>query len=335
MRDRLSIGKLMVGMKNKNKQLIVVTGAAGFIGSCLVRFLNDQGHDNIIVVDELGQTEKWKNLVGKNFKDIIEKENFFRWLERRDKDIGAIVHLGACTNTTERNASYLLDNNYTFSQQVAHYAIGHNKRFIYASSAATYGFGDEGFSDDHQLLETLRPINMYGYSKHLFDLWLKREAFLDKVVGLKFFNVFGPNEWHKGRMSSAVLHMLPKAQKEGVVQLFRSNDPANYSDGEQQRDFIYVKDVVKMVYSFLQNDLTGIYNIGRGVGATWNELAKAVFTAIGKPARIEYIPMPEDLQGKYQNYTCADMRKSSFKTNSIEEAVKDYVCKHLIPQKVW
>jgi len=328
-------------MKLYEDQLIVITGGVGFIGSCLVRLLNDHGITNIVVVDELGNSEKWKNLVGKRVADVIPKNQFFAWLEGREALIEAFIHLGACTRTTETDASYLLENNYRFSQKLVQYALKNGQRFIYASSAATYGDGSMGFSDDHKKMDTLRPLNMYGLSKQLFDLWLKGEGLLEQVVGLKFFNVFGPNEWHKGRMASAILHMLPHAQKEGVVKLFQSSDPAQFGDGEQKRDFIYVKDVVRMIYAFLKNDAYGIYNIGRGVGTTWNEVAKALFKAIGKPPKIEYIPMPADLIGKYQNYTCADMKKtrsvlkSAADTSSIEDSVSDYVKNHLLLEKTW
>lgn len=328
-------------MKLYDDRLIVVTGGAGFIGSCVIRHLNDKGMSNIVVVDELGQTEKWKNLVGKRYLDIVDKSQFFQWLEGRETLIEAFIHLGACTSTVETNASYLLENNTRFSKRLVEYAMKHGQRFIYASSAATYGNGEHGFGDDHDKLESLFPLNMYGYSKHLLDLWLKNEGLLDQVVGLKYFNVFGPNEWHKGRMASAITHILPTAQKEGVVRLFKSSDPDQFADGEQKRDFVYAKDVARMTCAFLQNDAYGIFNIGMGVPHSWNQMATAVFKAINKPARIEYIPMPADLIGKYQNYSCADMRKSKAALKSavncmpFEESVIDYVRNHLLPGKTW
>jgi ADP-L-glycero-D-manno-heptose 6-epimerase len=318
-----------------------VTGGAGFIGSCVIKELNDKGLSNIVVVDSLKETEKWKNLVGKQFYDILEKEQLFSWLEGRESEIEAFIHLGACSSTVERNASYLLENNYRYTLKLAEYALKNNQRFIYASSAATYGDGALGFSDDHELLPKLYPLNMYGYSKHLFDLWALNQGVLNQVTGLKYFNVFGPNEAHKGRMASAVVHLLPKVLSGNPVQLFESSEPEKYANGGQMRDFIYGKDVAKMTCAFLQNDATGIYNIGTGKPETWNALAEALFAAVDKPAKIEYIKMPGDLVGKYQNYTCADVKKTKnalkqeFVTTPFPEAVSDYVKNYLIPGALW
>jgi len=328
-------------MKLYNDQLIIVTGGAGFIGSCLIQHLNSLGENNIIIVDDLGTTEKWKNLVGKSFLDIISKHKFFDWLNGRESLIDAIIHLGACSSTVEKDASYLLENNYHFSVRLAEFALKHKKRFIYASSAATYGDGAEGYSDAHEGIEKLRPLNMYGYSKQLFDLWVKNEGVLNQVTGLKFFNVFGPNEAHKGRMASAVYHMLPQVMKEGVVRLFKSSEPALFGDGEQKRDFIYVKDVVRIISLFLENEATGIYNVGSGKASSWNDLAKALFKAVNKPPQIEYIDMPTDLIGKYQNFTEADMKKSKKVLKdgvvcmSLDNSVKDYVQNYLLKGASW
>lgn len=329
-------------MQSKEQQIYIITGGAGFIGSCLVRHLNDSGISNLVLVDDLGQTDKWKNLLGKEYIDLLDKRQLFSWLEGKESTIKGIIHLGACSKTVEKDASYLLENNYRYTLHLAQYALRHHIRFIYASSAATYGDGSQGFTDDHQELHSLRPLNMYGMSKQMFDLWAKREGVLDRLVGLKFFNVFGPNEFHKGRMASAILHMLPTIQREGVVRLFQSSEPGKFCNGGQMRDFVYVKDVVRMISAFLlANKACGIYNIASGKAHTWNELAEAIFSAIKKPLNIEYVPMPADLIGKYQNYTCANMQKTQAALGSLancmplKEAVHDYVTNYLQPEQIW
>lgn len=327
-------------MKLNDDQLIVITGAAGFIGSGVVRYLNQQGFKQLILVDELRRTEKWKNLIGKQFADVISKHQLFQWLEGRQELISSIIHLGACSDTMETDASYLLENNYRYSTRLAEYALTHGKRFIYASSAATYGDGSEGFSDQHDLFR-LHPLNMYGFSKQLFDQWAVQEGVDNQIVGLKYFNVFGPNESHKGRMASAITRMVPQIASGEPVRLFKSTDRSRYADGEQKRDFIYVKDAVRMTCAFLENDANGLYNIGSGKASTWNELATAVFQAMKKEPKIEYIDMPSELVSKYQNYSCADMSKtmsvlgSSAQCMPLKEAVSDYVCHYLIPDKRW
>jgi len=332
-------------MSQKNQlfddQLIVITGAAGFIGSNVVRYLNDQGYSNLLLVDDFKCTQKWKNLRGKRFSDFISRYELMDFLQGREREIEAFIHLGACSDTVELDGDYFMETNYRYSIELAEYALSHGHRFIYASSAATYGDGKLGFSDDHNALESLMPLNLYGFSKHMFDMWLKEHDALNDVVGLKYFNVFGPNEWHKGRMASMGLHLTNRIEKEGNAQLFQSSEPDKYKDGEQKRDFIYVKDAAQITCSFLSNDLTGIYNVGRGEGVTWNRFANAVFSALGKEPKIDYIPMPKDLIKGYQNYTSADLTKfraqlekaelDPLKFHSIEEAMKDYVQNHLLP----
>lgn len=331
-------------MKTRSpEKIIVITGAAGFIGSGVVRYLNDKGYTRLVLVDDIQITQKWKNLLNKQFVELIAIDELFSWLEGREEEIGGFIHLGACSDTLETDGNYILKNNYRYTLRLAEYALQHKIRFIYASSAATYGDGKLGFSDGTESLLKLKPLNLYGFSKHLFDLWALEQGVLDELVGLKYFNVYGPNENHKDRMASMIYKMHPIAQKEGVIRLFKSNDPEHYPDGGQVRDFIYVKDAVAMTCEFLENSLGGIFNIGTGKTTTWNELASAVFKAVGKPTRIEYIPMPEDLSKAYQNYTCADMTKYLKATGknrvplhyTLESAVADYIQNYLLTDVVW
>ncbi len=334
-------------MKTKiyDDQLIVITGAAGFIGSCMVKHLNDKGFSNLLLVDDLGQGQKWKNLVGKKYVDLISKYDLFDFLEGRESEIEAFIHLGACPSTVETDADYFMENNYRYSVELAEYALNNEHRFIYASSAATYGMSDPSFSDNHDNLDNLKQLNVYGYTKHMFDLWLKNQGALDQVVGLKYFNVFGPNEYHKERMASVVLHMTRSILDQGLVRLFKSNYPDMYADGEQIRDFIYVKDVGRITCDFLENDLSGIFNLGSGVETTWNAFARATFKALEKSEHIEYFDMPSDLSKHYLNHTKADMTKliNAYAEKglekptfySIEDAVKEYVLDYLVKDERW
>lgn len=328
-------------MKIFDDQLIVITGGAGFIGSCLIRYLNDLGMHNLLIVDGLDQTERWKNLVGKKFYDVIDHTQLMSWLEGRESEVEAFIHLGACSDTMETNSGYLLENNYRYTLKLAEYALTHDKRFIYASSAATYGDGSKGFVDDHNQIYDLEPLNMYGFSKQLFDQWALNHGVLDKIVGLKYFNVFGPNEQHKGRMASAIGRWVEQIQRGEKVKLFKSTEPKRFADGEQRRDFIYVKDVVRMTHAFLENEAGGIFNVGSGIASTWNDLAEAVYSALGQPVEINYIDMPAELVSKYQNYSCADMTKTrnvlhtKANVQPLKDSVEDYVKNYLLPGKLW
>ncbi len=320
--------------------MIVITGGAGMIGSALVQCLNELGEDNILIVDHLTTSEKWKNLVALRYVDYLDRESFIAKLELNDLgDIDTIFHLGACSATTENDVNYLMENNYRYTLRIAQWVEKNPScRFIYASSAATYGDGERGYIDDESLLEQLRPLNMYGYSKHLFDLKAKREGWLKSIVGLKFFNVYGPNENHKGSMRSVMNKSFNDVYVDGKISLFKSHRD-DYGDGEQLRDFVYVKDVVAMMLWFRNNrSLGGIYNIGTGQARSWNDVARAMFAAVNKVEKIDYVPMPELLQGKYQYYTCADLTKlkssgCDVPARSLEDAMVDYYQNYLIPEK--
>jgi len=309
---------------------IVVTGGAGFIGSCFLRKLNDAGIDNIIVVDNLGSSEKWRNLLGKRFADYVRKDDFLRMVQAgRLSDVDTVVHLGACSSTTVTDATYVIDNNYAYSRSLAVWALDAGARFIYASSAATYGDGSQGYDDDESGLERLRPLNVYGYSKHLFDLWAVRTGAIRQMAGIKFFNVFGPNEYHKGEMMSVICKRFREVRDTGVMRLFKSYH-RDYGDGEQERDFVYIKDSVDVLYYIVTHrEVSGIYNLGSGEARSWNDLARAMFAALGMKPRIDYIPMPEEIRPKYQYFTQAAMAKlraagyaGAF--TPLEEAVRDY-----------
>ena len=285
------------------------------------------------------------NLRNKRFVDFISREDLFDFLEGREQEIEAFVHLGACSSTVESDGDYFMKANYRYSVRLAEYALEHGHRFIYASSAATYGDGALGFADDEKKLDALKPLNVYGFSKQMFDKWLREQGVLDQVVGLKYFNIFGPNEYHKGRMGSMVMHMTDQIRKTGKIKLFKSSEPDRFGDGDQVRDFYYVKDAVKMTCFFLDNDICGLFNAGSGEPNTWNRMAKNVFKAMGKKEQIEYIPMPEDLIGKYQNFTCAEMgkfqkcveeKKLSFQNDfTFDEAIEDYVAHYLLKDERW
>ena len=294
------------------RKVIVVTGGAGFIGSCIVARLNSFGWSDIMVVDHL-ETDDLKNanLKKKNYVQYLDKADFLKAIssDQFDHKIEAIIHMGACSDTTGTDAQYYEENNFLYTQHLAEWCIKKGARFIYASSAATYGDGREGYRDDDDTMRKLKPLNLYGESKQKFDVWAADQKVLNKMVGLKFFNVYGPNEYHKGDMRSVVAKSYAKVALEGKIALFKSYHP-DYKDGEQKRDFIYVKDAVDVVIFFLENlQLNGIFNLGTGEAQTWNHLAKALFSAVGKTLNIEYIEMPEHLRPRYQYFTQADMTK--------------------------
>jgi len=317
--------------------VIVVTGGAGFIGSVLVWRLNEIGVNDIIVVDHLGESEKWKNLVSLKFSDYLDKSAFISKLENGEfgHGIDAIFHLGACSSTTESNADYLMENNYRYSLRIGQWWEAHQStRLMYASSAATYGDGSQGYCDDESKLETLRPLNMYGYSKHLFDCAARKNKWLSQIVGLKFFNVFGPNENHKADMRSVINKAYPGVKNESKMTLFQSHREG-YGHGEQRRDFIYVKDAVEMMLYFFHNrNVSGLYNIGTGIARSWNDVASAMFAALGKTKQIDYRPMPESIREKYQYFTQADLTKlraagCGHACRSLEVSIAEYMNDYL------
>jgi ADP-L-glycero-D-manno-heptose 6-epimerase len=316
--------------------MIVVTGGAGFIGSAFVAKLNSEGITDIIIVDDLGESDKWKNLVHRRYDDYIHKDHFIEMIEEDNLPFGieAIIHMGACSSTTERDADYLMENNFHYTCCLADRAVERKVRFIYASSAATYGDGAQGFSDADEVTPTLRPINIYGYSKQLFDLWALKRGMADRMAGIKFFNVFGPNEYHKEDMTSVIFKAFQQIRETGKVRLFKSYEP-QYPDGGQMRDFVYVKDCVGVLWWLLNHpEACGIFNLGTGKARTWNDLIQAVFAAMMIPTQIEYIEMPLAIRDQYQYFTEAKMDKLK-KTGcpavfrSLEDSIYDYVVNHL------
>jgi len=316
--------------------MIVVTGGAGFIGSAIIWELNRRGKKEILIVDELGTDEKWKNLVGLQFEDFVHKHKFIDSINKPAFiNADAIIHMGANSSTTEKDADYLFNNNYLYTKTLAEFCLNNNIRFIYASSAATYGDGSLGFDDDENKSDTLRPLNMYGFSKSMFDIWAVNQDVFNKIVGLKYFNVFGPNEYHKGDMRSVVHKAFEQVRDTGGVKLFKSRNP-KYKDGEQMRDFIYVKDAVNITLHFLDNkNINGLFNVGSGQARTWNDLVAALFKAMEKPVDIEYIELPDHLADKYQYFTEANLSKlknAGYKKEiaSLESGINDYVKNYLL-----
>ncbi|HSP88723.1 MAG TPA: ADP-glyceromanno-heptose 6-epimerase [Ignavibacteriaceae bacterium] len=319
--------------------MIIVTGGAGFIGSAIIWRLNSLNLDEIIIVDSLGSDEKWKNLVSLNYRDFIHKDDFINLLENSAIEIPtAIIHMGANSSTTEKDADSLLRNNFEYSKSLAEYCVKKDIRFIYASSAATYGDGSLGFDDHEPDMHLLRPLNMYGYSKMMFDFWTLKRGILNKMAGLKYFNVFGPNEYHKGDMRSVVNKAFDQISQTGKARLFKSANP-KYDDGGQMRDFIYIKDAVDMTLFFLDHpDKNGLFNIGSGKARTWKDLITALFNAMNKKPAIEYFEMPSHLLEKYQYFTEAKIEKIkkagySKPLMSLEDGITDYVQNYLVKEK--
>jgi ADP-L-glycero-D-manno-heptose 6-epimerase len=321
---------------------ILVTGAAGFIGRNTVAALNARGENEIILVDELGKDEKWKNLVGLRYEDIVSPEEFLGLIEDGAfADARSLIHLGACSATTEKDADFLLRNNYQYTRVLCNWAQANEIRFVYASSAATYGDGAQGYDDSDAVTPLLKPLNMYGYSKQMFDLWALKHGLFENIVGLKYFNVFGPYEDHKGDMRSVVAKSYEQIRETGVVKLFKSYKP-EYEDGEQMRDFIYMKDAVDVTLHFALQEPGapgGLFNCGTGKARTWVDLATAVFKAMGLTPKIEFIEMPQQLQGKYQYFTQASemkLRAAGYKKSftSLEEGVREYVQGYFLPREV-
>lgn len=328
-----------------NTERIIVTGAAGFIGSCMVGYLNEKGYDNLILVDNFGDDTKRPNWEGKKFLEIVEKEFLFQWLETHtDVPVKCVIHMGANSSTTEFDYEVLRKWNVEYSQKLWDYTTQHQIPYIYASSAATYGDGDLGYDDNHKIIYQLKPLNPYGISKNEFDKWaLEQPTHPPFFAGLKFFNVYGPNEQHKGRMASVISHAFHQINETGLVKLFKSHRP-DYKDGEQLRDFVYVKDLVKVMFwmmenAFLQNPIpSGLYNVGTGHARSFHDLVKATFHAMDKKENIEFIDMPVDIRDKYQYFTEAKMGKlhqAGYNAAffELEDGVTDYVQNYLMKVK--
>ncbi|MBR9677232.1 ADP-glyceromanno-heptose 6-epimerase [Candidatus Woesearchaeota archaeon] len=315
--------------------MIVITGGAGFIGSCIAKELNNQGVTNIIIVDNLKNPDKKKNLNSLQYVKYYDKAEFLKLLEKNKlENVDLIIHVGACSSTTEKNDSYLIENNYNYSKKVHEWCQKNDCRLIYASSAATYGDGALGYDDDESKQDELSPLNTYGVTKKAFDQYILQAPKLKQCVGLKYFNVYGPNEYHKGRMASVVFHGFNQAIKDGEIRLFKSAKES-FADGEQTRDFVYVKDAVAITLFFKNNpQVSGIFNVGTGIARTFNDLAKSIFKALGKSENIKYIDMPQDLKAKYQYHTQANMQKLrdagyTKKIHTLEEGITDYVQNYL------
>jgi ADP-L-glycero-D-manno-heptose 6-epimerase len=323
--------------------MILVTGGAGFIGSVLVKELNQLGREDIIIVDRLRETSKWKNLMGLKYQDYVHADELFSVIDIFSADLSFIFHIGACSATTQMDMDYLMKNNVEYSKSLFELATSLNIPFVYASSAATYGDGELGYSDDHQKIRGLRPLNPYGYSKQLFDEWvLKQDSYPKQWFGLKYFNVYGPNEYHKEDMRSLVHKAHGQILESGQVKLFKSHKEG-YEDGKQLRDFIYVKDIARAMIEMMNPssaNFSGIYNLGTGKARSFLDLMKATFKAMGKEESIEFIDMPMSIRNQYQYYTQAEMGKfkeflPNFKFTDLEDGVEDYVKNYLETENIY
>ncbi len=326
-------------MKPLEQSRVLVTGGAGFIGSALIWELNRRGCARVVVSDLLEQTDKWRNLAPLRFEDYLEADDLRPRLQSGQLGkFDLVLHLGACSSTTETNAAYLIRNNFEFTKDLCRCALESGARFVHASSAATYGDGSAGMSDTDPRLHRLRPLNAYGYSKHLFDQHAQQNGSLGRILGLKYFNVFGPNEDHKGDMRSVVHKSFGQVRQTGIIRLFKSYRP-DYTDGEQKRDFLYVKDAVAMtLHLACRAGENGLFNLGSGRAHSWNELARAIFGALGREPRIEYVEMPETLRDKYQYFTQANIEKLraagyTQAVTPLTDAVRDYVTNYLAPNR--
>lgn len=321
--------------------MIVVTGAAGFIGSCLVSRLNEERFYDLVLVDDFTRPEKEPNYQGKRYRALVDRRHFITWLHEHEDQVQFIFHLGARTDTTEFDHRIFDDLNVSYSQEVWKACVKFGLPLVYASSAATYGLGEHGFSDSHGVIPLLKPLNPYGVSKNDFDLWaLQQEEAPFFWAGLKFFNVYGPNEYHKGRMASVMFHAFNQIRETGSMKLFRSHNP-QYADGGQMRDFVYVRDVTNVCLFLMKSRKnSAIYNLGSGRARTFNDLATAVFKAMELPVNIQYTDTPADIRDKYQYFTEADMSKLSAAGyqqafHSLEEGVGDYVRNYLSGHRYW
>lgn len=321
--------------------MIIVTGAAGFIGSCLVSKLNKEGFHDLIIVDDFSDPEKMKNLEGKTFSQKVHRDDFIKWLKENQRLVQFVFHIGARTDTTEFNKDIFDKLNLNYTKDIWNICVEFGLPLVYASSAATYGLGEHGYEDNHEVVDKLKPLNPYGESKNDFDKWaLKQERKPYFWAGLKFFNVYGPNEYHKGRMASVIIHAYNQIKEKGSVKLFRSHNP-DYKDGEQLRDFVYVKDLVEVCYFLLHHRKdAGLYNLGSGKARTFLDLVKNTFAGVGKEPQIEFIDTPADIRDKYQYFTEANMQKLKSigydkEFHTLESGVKDYVKNYLEGKKYY